>query len=255
MCRMILLWGNFSDDFGSIFRSLEDVAQDDPLLRKDGKKGSHKDGWGFLNITDDSIEYRRFATPLTLKTSEPKVRDGLAIVHARAAAPGEGLGVLNTHPFHEQDETYDVYISHNGWFDKEGMNDILELETVKSMNDTEVFLRLVMSRKGTIETRVKNALDLSRKNGYIKGGANIYIIALRKATNETTIIFFSDVGPELDYNEFYRLYSITGVNWNGIVSSSLIISDYFPNKIEFSPIERGKIYTRKIDLSNLKQTA
>ena len=250
---MVLLWGNFSYDFASIFRSLQDVAQDDPILRKEGKKGVHKDGWGFLNITNDSIEFERFATPLTLKTPQPTFRDGAAIIHARAAASGEGSGVLNAHPFHEQDETYDVYISHNGWFDKEEINKLLKLETVMSMNDTEVFLRLVMSQKGTINARVKTALELSRKNGYLKGGANIFITALKKGTNKMSIIFHSDVGPGKEYNEYYRLYSIKGRNWNGVVSSSLKLSEYFPKDVEPSQIERGKIYTSEIELSNLKQ--
>ncbi len=250
MCRMVLLWGNFSGQFRSIFKSLSDVAQDDPLLRKGSKTFSHKDGWGYLNVSGESIELRRFAAPLNFKVRPPSAKDGVALIHARAAAKGEGMGILNAHPFHSQDETYDVYITHNGWFDKYMMNKALGLESVTKMNDTEVFLKLIMNQNGPIDERVKAALELSKRNDYMKGGANIYVAGLKRGTSRASIIYHTDTAPEREYGEYNKLYFIEGKNWSGVISSSIKLSKYFPKGVKIGDVERGKVYVTNVNLSN-----
>ncbi|MEM3906781.1 MAG: hypothetical protein QXZ17_07955, partial [Nitrososphaerota archaeon] len=96
MCRMVMLWGNFVPEFELIFKSLVDVAEDDPLAKN--RPVSHKDGWGLLNIYDGGLELKRYGTPLTSRVPTPRVEDGVVIVHVRLAAPSEGKGVLNAHP-------------------------------------------------------------------------------------------------------------------------------------------------------------
>ena len=239
MCRMVLLWGEFSPEFESIFRSLADVAEDDPLAKK--KPVSHGDGWGLLNLYKEGLELKRYGTPLTLRVPTPRVENGVAIVHVRLAAPSEGMGVLNAHPFHLQDERYDVYISHNGWFDKFEMNKTLGLGSVKNMNDTETFLKLLMTQNGSREDRVREALDISKENGYIKGGANIYVVATERETNATHVIYHSDVAPGNDYTEYEKLFLLSGSNWSGVISSSLKESKFFPKGVNIEEIERGRI--------------
>ena len=250
MCRMVLLWGDFESVSEPIFRSLSDVAENDPLARNDNEPFSHKDGWGVLNISNERIKLERYGNPLTLGVSPPDTRKGVALIHVRAAAKGEGMGILNAHPFHMQDETYDVYITHNGWFDKYKINKLLKLGSVKNMNDSEVFLKLVMTQKGSVENRVRAALRLSRKNGYMKGGANVYVVSIKRGTNEVSIIYHTDTSQEKTYGEYNKLYFIKGKTWTGVTSSSLRLSRYFPKEIEMEELKRGKIYTAKMDLSN-----
>ncbi|MEM3192006.1 MAG: hypothetical protein QW292_07955, partial [Candidatus Parvarchaeota archaeon] len=192
-----------------IFKSLVDVAEDDPLAKN--RPVSHKDGWGLLNIYDGGLELKRYGTPLTSRVPTPRVEEGVVIVHVRLAAPSEGKGVLNAHPFHLQDERYDVYISHNGWFDKFEMNKTLGLKSVRNINDTEAFLKLVMSQDGSIEDRIRAALYISKEKRYIKGGANIFLAAIERETKITSVIYYSDVAPEKEYTEYEKLYFLNGM--------------------------------------------
>lgn len=242
MCRMALMWGNIENDFPMIFKSVSDVAMNDPLLKRDSIRGfSHKDGWGYLNISGDSIDYKRYATPLTLAVSPPPAVKGIVMVHARAAAAGEGLGVLNAHPFHSQDEDYDAYITHNGWFDKFKINESLKLKSVNSMNDTEVFLSLVMAQNGTMYDKLHAVLELSRERGYFRGGANIFVAALKRGTKELSIFYHTDIGVGNEYGEYYRLYHIKSEEWQGVVSSSVMLSGYLPKGLKTEVVERGKL--------------
>ncbi|MEM3830173.1 MAG: hypothetical protein QXP36_13310 [Conexivisphaerales archaeon] len=248
MCRIILLWGDFKDDFPTIFRSLSDVATEDPLHPKNGDKGfSHKDGWGFLNLNKEKIVLNKYSSPLTRSTEPPSIFNGVLMVHVRAAAPNEGVGVLNNHPFHVSDDKYDAYIVHNGWFDKYKINESIGYEHPELVNDTEVFINFVMSFKGDMQKRLSEALENAKQKKYLKGGANIFVLAIDRETLNVTIFYHADVASEKEFQEYNKLYAIRGKKWDGIVSSSLIYSSFFPKNLAPIEIERGKLYTKQLE--------
>ncbi len=240
---MLLLWGNISDKFKPIFQSLSDVATGDPLLpENEGKKFSHKDGWGFLNVNKEKIVLSKYSTQLTRETNLPAIFDGILMIHARAAAPGEGAGVLNNHPFHAADDRYDVYLAHNGWFDKYKINEMLGYGHPELINDSEIFLKFVMSLEGDMNARMKKALEISKENGYIKGGANIFVIAINRENLNISVFYHSDVAAGKEFKEYNKLYYIKDERFEGVVSSSVILSMHFPKDLEITQIIRGKLY-------------
>lgn len=247
MCRIVLLWGDFDEDFPPIFQSFADIATEDPVRSKEvGKKVAHKDGWGLLNVTSERIVLDKRSTSLTRDTELPKVFNGALMMHTRAAAPNEGMGVLNNHPFHLSDEKYDVYIVHNGWFDKYKINEAIGYSHPELINDTEIFADFFMSLEGDMKTRISKALEISKQKEYIKGGANIYVIVKDRETLETSIFYHADNAPGKEFTEYNRLYAIGNGKWKGIISSSLIYSSHFPKSLNPTEIERGKLYSEEL---------
>ncbi|MGC8618422.1 MAG: hypothetical protein ACP5UZ_06770 [Thermoplasmata archaeon] len=243
MCRIVLMWGEVANMFPDIFKSFSDVATEDPLLSKvDGQARGHKDGWGFLNLNKEKIVFSKSFSRLTRDTGTPSVFNGVVMMHARLAAPNEGMGVLNNHPFHVADERYDVYIVHNGWFDKYKINESLGFDRPELINDTEIFIDFVMSQEGNISTRLSRALDISKKEGYINGGANIFVVAVDRETLKISIFYHADVATGKEFKEYNKLYTAGDQNWKGVFSSSIIYSKFFPKSLEPKEIERGKLY-------------
>lgn len=247
MCRMALVWGDLEGDFEAIYKSLADVAQKDPLLvDKEGKNKQHKDGWGFLNLSGDSLIVKREIAPLTVNSERPIAKKGAVILHARLAAPNEPMGILNVHPFHASDESYDVYLAHNGWFDKYKLNDSLGLRNVERMNDTEVFLKYVMSFEGDLYTRLDKALKASKEKGYLKGGSNILALGIDRNSNEPSVYYHCDQSKEREFTEYNKLYKISNRDLSAVVSSSLIHSEFFPKEFHRETLTRSNLYTEKL---------
>lgn len=246
---MALMWGNLENGFEAIYKSLVDVAQRDPLLvDKEGKNKQHKDGWGFLNLTRDSLFVKRVVTPLTVNSEKPTVKKGVVILHARLAAPNEPMGILNVHPFHASDESYYVYLAHNGWFDKYQLSDNLGLRSVEKMNDTEVFLKYVMSFEGNLYSRLDNALKESKERGFLKGGSNIFALGIDRNNNEPSVYYHCDQSKEREFTEYNKLYKISNGEWSAVVSSSLTLSNFFPKEFQMGPLARSKLYVERLQL-------
>lgn len=241
MCRMFLLKGDFQKNFPEIFNISKKISAQDPLHSLDSSLPyNHIDGWGYVNLTQRDIYYYRTSVPLA-DSDEPKVNDGYLLFHMRNAAPGEPMGVNNSHPFHISTEDGDFYLSHNGWFDKKKIAEYIHLRNYQMENDSLVFLRFLASQSGTIEEKVKSAIEISRAESFVKSTANLLLLFVDKGENITGIAF-TDASPSTRYGKYHELFLIETKEWKGVFSSSFLEFDFISRIGKISKLERGKLY-------------
>lgn len=232
---MFCLKGEFEEDFPEIFAALQEVAKSDPLLRGE----SHSDGWGYVYYNGSSFVHERRSEPI-YTAAVPKVESGFVVVHARNAAPGEPLGVLNSHPHHRSDRRYEFYLTHNGWFDKGKIAGLLgERDAgLSTQTDSEFFLELVFTLSGNPRERLETAARLSKEHDLVKTTMNIFLLGMDKATGSATVAYYTDAK---EYSEYVTLYSGHGTSWSGVFSSSIPLSSRFPASLRLEKVERDKV--------------
>ncbi len=241
MCRMFCLKGDYSSDFPSIARAFKAVTEKDPIITsREGNFTSHDDGWGYVHQLDQGIDYYRSARPV-FKSSMPAFSGGNLVVHARKAAPKEPMGTSACHPHLEIDEKYEVFLSHNGWFDKFALADELGEKSPERYVDSQMFLKFIMSFTGNFGDRLRTSTRKAKEKGYIKSSANLIILTLDRDTQESQIYCYTDVAAGSDYTDYITLYQIAEKNWKGVFSSSILVPDYLPGKSIAKKIPRDTV--------------
>jgi len=252
MCRMFAMVGEFSQVFPEIFMSLQDVARYDPLLDAMGvDPPMHSDGWGYVSLEGENLVHYRTADPV-YDSNPVSAHRGFMLVHARKASPQEPHGVVNSHPFHASDQEMDVYLAHNGAFDKGGIAEILGISEIKRQTDSEIFLRLVISQTGSLTQRLESAIEIATDKKLLTGTPNLLVFGLRKETREAEIAYYTappNSGVYVDYN---RLYMAQGKGWSGVFSSSIIGSEFFPEGAETIPVKTGKVFSLEVQNKNTR---
>lgn len=241
MCRMAILSGDYSRDLKSIFNALSDACRDDWLYeRVYGKRISHDDGWGYLFMSHDRIIYDRIGNPVFQSQMPDIPGSGILMIHARKAAEGEPLGVLNCHPHHREDFRGDVYLSHNGAFHKERIGKILGNDVLNTQTDSEFFLELIMSKDGTTRERFERAVTQAVEEDLIKTTANLFLAARDKTTGEGEAYYYSTARSRNVYN---TLYYVDAGLWRGVFSSTIVESEYFPKSCASVEVEMNRVMT------------
>jgi predicted glutamine amidotransferase len=232
---MFCLKGEFEEDFPAIFEALQEVARSDPLLHGE----SHSDGWGYVYYDGSSLVHERQREPV-YAASVPNVKSGFVVVHARNAAPGEPLGALNSHPHRRSDRRYELYLAHNGWFDKKKIIGLLgEREAnLSAQTDSEFFLELIFTLSGDPRERLETAAGLSKEHDLIKTAMNIFLLGVDRATGSATVAYYTDAK---EYSEYVTLYRGRGTSWSGVFSSSIRFSSRFPSSLGLEKVERDKV--------------
>jgi predicted glutamine amidotransferase len=241
MCRMFCLTGNYSDDFDSIMKSFLEVTKNDPLITaKEGNFKSHDHGWGYVHHSDESINYFRSNMPVFNSTIS-EFSYGNLIIHARKAATGEPLGTMATHPHFESDDQYEVYLAHNGWFNKSAIAKEMSVNNYSNFVDSHMFLKYIMSFKGEFLERLNNAISRAKKKGLINSTANLMILAIDRETGKSKIYYYTDSAEGYGYTDYVKLYLVKGKAWQGVFSSSILVSDEFPKNLSTVEVKRDTI--------------
>lgn len=241
MCRMLAISGNFSDDYPDIMMAFSDVTRKDPLAdAKKSRSESHPDGWGLVHHAIGAIHHEKHELPF-FNDKIQEFGSGNLILHARQAAPGEPMGVTRAHPFFATDGVYDVFLCHNGWFDKDAISHEMSLDHPENYVDTEIFLKYTMSFPGTIHEKLNKSLGASFRKNMVKSSANILALSINRKHNSAEILYYTNVSESNEYDEYYRLYLIVSAHWKGVFSSSIIKSPNFPKNCKISEVPRGRI--------------
>lgn len=240
MCRMLMLKGDYSTDLPMIFEALKDASLDDWVYQDVyGKHISHDDGWGYVSINEESIRYDRIYKPV-FDCDLPNLPDhGTLIIHARKAADGEPLGPLNCHPHHRSDPLLDVYLSHNGAFDKRKIGDSLGVDAIDWQTDSEFFLQLLMSRSGSIIVKLTASIADMKKMDLVKTTGNIFLAYNDKMKAENGGYYFSTSKKPSAYSTLYR---VKAPAWVGVFSSTIIKSRNFPKDYETEEVPMDMLF-------------
>ncbi|MHB1708795.1 MAG: class II glutamine amidotransferase domain-containing protein [Thermoplasmataceae archaeon] len=243
MCRMFAMVGEFSQVFPEIFMSLQDVARNDPLLDAMGiDPPMHSDGWGYVSLSGGNLVHYRSAAPV-YDSNPVSAHNGFILLHARKASPQEPHGVVNSHPFHASDQDMDIYLAHNGAFDKGGIAEILGIHDINGRTDSEIFLRLVISQTGRLTQRLESAVEIAADKKLLTGTPNLLVFVPGKETRDAEIAYYTappNSGVYVDYN---RLYLVRGRDWSGVFSSSIIGSEFFPEDVEIDRVKTGRVFS------------
>lgn len=241
MCRMFCLTGNYSDDFDSIMKSFLEVTKNDPLITaKEGNFKSHDHGWGYVYQSGESVDFFRSSKPV-FNSTIPGFTYGNLIVHARKAATGEPMGTMASHPHFESDDQYEVYLAHNGWFNKPAIAKEMSVNNYSKFVDSHMFLKYIMSFKGEFLERLNSAISNAKKKGLINSTANLMILAIDRETGKSKIYYYTDSAEGYGYTDYVKLYLVKGKAWHGVFSSSILISDEFPKDLIKVEVKRNTI--------------
>ena len=239
MCRMFALTGKFQEQFTGIFKALQEVAVSDPLSEHLlGKRISHDDGWGFVNYDGHDLNHFKTVEPV-FKSKVPKISDGWLVVHARKAAKNEPFGPLNSHPFHRAVDKADLFLTHNGWIDKDRMKTGFDGEYIANHTDSELFLDVVSRGVGTSRNRLQKAIDSVYSQDALKSGFNLFLLSTERGSDKANIYAYTDA---LNYDDYHVLYFVRGDEWAGIFSSSILESKHFPESNEKHKLERKTVF-------------
>ncbi len=231
---MFMLTGDFTEDLDGIFKSLYEVCRNDPLFPAQWKKEAcHDSGWGYVFTDNDVIDFKRYRRPV-YDCPVPEIGSGgKLIVHVRKAASGEPVGLLDSHPHHRGDNEYDVYLVHNGSYNKSNIASRLNEGKLENQPDSEFFLEYLMAQEGDIEQRIRTTLEDTDKFEFVKTSNNIFILAVDKTTKNTRLFYYSY--SKLN-DEYVTLYRIENERVRGVVSSSLLKSSSFPGNMKISKV-------------------
>ena len=239
MCRMFMLRGNFSPDFKDIFMALQEVAVSDPYSQDVfGKIISHNDGWGFVSIGDNYISHYKSVEPV-FNSQIPDINGNAIIVHVRKSGKAGPFGMVNAHPYYRTTSTHDIYLSHNGFLGKEEMGSKYGKEYVYSHSDSEIFLDKLVNYEGDPVSKIKQSLDFVYNNNALKGGINLFILAVNRKSGEKEMFVYMDA---LNFKLYHELYHINFEGYSGIFSSSLLTSKYFPKYTSKTMLQRKILY-------------
>lgn len=236
---MFLLSGDFSKELDGIFNSLNEVCRSDPLFPEDrNKEACHDDGWGYVFNDGDVIEFKRYRKAIFNSEKPSFGRHGKLIVHVRKAASGEPVGLLDSHPHHRGNVDYDVYLVHNGSYNKKNIADKLGEGNIENQPDSEFFLEYLMKQEGGIEEKINKTLEAADMYDFVKTTNNIFIMAVDKASKKTRLFYYS---YSKNYDEYVTLYRVENERVKGVVSSSLLKSGLFPDSLRVSKVEQRKL--------------
>lgn len=235
--------GDFENDFADMFRALQDSSRRDPLPdpEENGKFHTHDDGWGIFNVSDGSYLYERHISAV-FNNETPPARNGFTMVHSRKTSDDQPAGVLNNHPFHLLKGDAEIYLSHNGWINKNTLPG-LDAGKLQKMTDSQALLEyLCRDESEELTTRLENI----REKGVDFALANVFLISISHTDDGTGITaqYFTEKGASgHGYEEFDRLYLAGNEEWTGVFSSSLFRSKSFPKHEFKAVVPRGKVFT------------
>ena len=240
MCRMLLFTGNNEPLFESLLKSLREVCSDDPLHELQHKPFlDHKDGWGYLDSGNRFLAFEKFLEPV-FRMERVNFSGDIRLIHARNATEGEPLTLTSTHPFHLPLEDYDLYLGHNGWINKSKLTGAFSKNFMETRSDSEVFLNLLGTFRGTPIERLKSALEQVYSTGSLKSGLNIFLFAVNRRTQSREVYIYSDAR---DFDLYHRFFLVKGENCYAVVSSSLLKAKGFPSGVVKIPLSPGIIYS------------
>ncbi|CAB49028.1 class II glutamine amidotransferase [Pyrococcus abyssi] len=197
MCRILLAVGN-GYRMRPLVEALIKASKDDPYKAARGRGNQHKDGWGYVLVSNGSIIHYKSSKPIfedeEANNLLEKLPDfGVLILHSRAASQGK-VNSFNAQPFsYASPHGYQLYFMHNGDLLKELLLEGLKLPKDKyeevsdsylaglylslfigSTSDEDIVERLALL-KPTVRTSLNTGGILVTPGGEVKAFGTAYM--------------------------------------------------------------------------------
>lgn len=247
MCRMMLLKGEYEQDFPDIFKCFQKASFKDPYPdpETDYSYITHGDGWGYLNVANNDFSWIRKKDPV-YEAGIPNIRNGTLLMHSRKASDDQPGGVLNNHPFTSMSGEYQMFLAHNGWFDKYSLSPKNGKRSLDNMTDSEAFLFRIADKDLNTYEDLSEEFSRLEEDGVNFALANVFLTVFKKGSERETVksYYFTEKGKGgTVYGEIDKLYLVESDKWTGVFSSSVLYFPEFPKYGRISVVQRGQLLT------------
>jgi len=187
-------------------RALRLAAKYDPYAP--GERKQHGDGWGYVAVLGRGYMYYRSEAPIW-EDPTPIPMGEVVLAHARAASPGEPLGVQHAHPYmaYTPDGRL-IFLAHNGSVDKKAIAQQLGLDPAP-YTDSHILALYLAKHWDNPQAAVEKALP------YVKTALNIAVVEL-PGPKAYAYTYYRGEG------EYYPLYLLRLGVGKAVVSSTLL---------------------------------
>jgi len=144
LCRILLAAGE-GYRMRPLVEALIRASENDPYKARRGRGNQHRDGWGYVLITKDKIEYYKSPKPIFKDERSSQLMTnlkgfGVLLLHSRAASQG-GVNLFNTQPFaYGSPHGYQLFFMHNGDLIKDLLLEGLKLPKEKFEEASDSYL-------------------------------------------------------------------------------------------------------------------
>ncbi|AEH25135.1 class II glutamine amidotransferase [Pyrococcus yayanosii] len=246
MCRILIAVGE-----GFRMRPLVEAtikaAENDPYKAARGKGNQHKDGWGYVLLTKESLTHYRSTKPIFEDDKAYKLKDSLKgfsvlLLHARAASQGNKK-LFNVQPFsYPSPHGYQLFFMHNGDLRKDLILEGLRLpkEEFKDVSDSFVaglylslFLRdtekdSILERMALLKPTVITSLNTGGVFVTPEGDVKVFGTAYMREEH----------WEEESEKNYMRVLEFYGADLFALVSSTAELYTFLP----LDPAENGTLY-------------
>jgi glutamine amidotransferase len=248
---MLVAVGSFgAQELRSMVRALRDAAARDPYGEALYGERSHGDGWGILTARLDgsAVLHHRSIHPIYSPDSDPEAAipgwaagvPAILMAHARAASEGTPVDIASTHPVHASSGWGDLYVVHNGSFDRGELDRAIGEAAPHS--DTWAASVALASR---IRGRVSRG-DLEWLLGAELTGANLGIALLGSAAGPQVIVGshyrLRGDASDPDVERYYRLYQCASDG--GVVYASSTVAEFHLGTSGCRMLANGEFHSR-----------
>ncbi|AFK21770.1 putative glutamine amidotransferase, class II [Pyrococcus sp. ST04] len=219
-----------------LVEALIKASQNDPYKAARGRGNQHKDGWGYVLVTKEHLEYYRSPKPIFEDEMATKLMEKLKgfsvlLLHSRAASQG-GVNVFNTQPFsYCSPHGYQLYFIHNGDLIKDLLLEGLKLpkERFEEVSDsylagmytslflTEIDDKEIVRRFALLKPVVRTSLNTG---GIIMTPKKIKVFA--------TAYTKEDLWEDENHRRYTQLLTFYGADLFAVMSSTLELYTFLP---------------------------
>ena len=256
MCRVLFAVGS-GDSMRELVNALVKSSENDPYKVAVGKGPSHRDGWGFLWMSENKVEH--------YKTTKPIFEDkegienllnslkgfGVLLAHTRAASQGS-VNLFNIQPFlYSSPNGFTFWFYHNGDLKKDEiikMAGFME-ERLRGASDSYVFGLYLLRRLSSFgEDEVLNAFKAALSTVRTTLNTATLFIAPDEAKAFVTAYMVEKREKDPLHRIYSRLLKAEGKDLFAVVSSTFEL--YSP--LHFEEIPNGRAFYTNIDLKEKK---
>ncbi|WP_430515256.1 class II glutamine amidotransferase [Pyrococcus woesei] len=235
MCRILLAVGE-GQRIVPWIEAFVRASENDPYKEARGKGKSHKDGWGYVLITEDYVKHYKSKKPVFEDEEVDELKKNISgfsvlMAHSRAASQGS-VETFNAQPFSfGSPHGYQLYFMHNGDLNKSMLLDALKLPKEKFLDVSDSYVAgMYVSLFVTSQEDEEIVKAISALKEVVNTSLNVGIILA--SPGRLKVIGVAYMREEFLENkaerDYMRLITFPDFDLFVLASSTLELYTYFP---------------------------